>query len=388
MGATLTQRRLDLAFINANLLLWIGFALLTGCVIWGLLIPFKAKRAREATVAESGKDVALYRDQLAEVERDVERGVMGEAEAEAARIEVSRRLLAAVDANKSDVAPSKTSPRSIALAMIVFIPAVSLGLYLMLGSPEVPDEPFAPRVAGPANELPLDALVYKVEQHLKEKPGDLQGWEVLGPAYVRQRNFPGAITAWTRAMELGGVTAARLAARGEAEFFMSNGSMTPEAQADFEKAVKLDPLEPRAQYYLGLADIRDGNKDKAIARWKKLLANAPKDAPWRASVEADLAKLLQPAPLGGPTMADAQAAGNMTPEARQQMISTMVARLAGRLEQNPNDLPGWLRLIRSYGVLGKLDEAKQALVTARKTFAGDKSALAQLDDAEKALPSK
>lgn len=388
MGATLTQRRLDLAFINANLLLWIGFALLTGCVIWGLLIPFKAKRAREATVAESGKDVALYRDQLAEVERDVERGVMGEAEAEAARIEVSRRLLAAVDANKSDVAPSKTSPRSIALAMIVFIPAVSLGLYLMLGSPEVPDEPFAPRVAGPANELPLDALVYKVEQHLKEKPGDLQGWEVLGPAYVRQRNFPGAITAWTRAMELGGVTAARLAARGEAEFFMSNGSMTPEAQDDFEKAVKLDPLEPRAQYYLGLADIRDGNKDKAIARWKKLLANAPKDAPWRASVEADLAKLLQPAPLGGPTMADAQAAGNMTPEARQQMISTMVARLAGRLEQNPNDLPGWLRLIRSYGVLGKLDEAKQALVTARKTFAGDKSALAQLDDAEKALPSK
>ena len=87
-------------------------------------------------------------------------------------------------------------------------------------------------------------------------------------------------------------------------------------------------------------------------------------------------------------MADAQAAGNMTPEARQQMIGTMVARLAGRLEQNPNDLPGWLRLIRSYGVLGKLDEAKQALVTARKTFAGDKSALAQLDDAEKALPAK
>ena len=377
-----------MAFINANLLLWIGFALLTGAVVWGLLIPFKAKRAREAAVAESSKDVALYRDQLAEVDRDVERGVMGEAEAEAARIEVSRRLLAAVDANKSDVAPPKTSSRRIALAMIIFVPVVSLGVYLMLGSPEVPDEPFAPRVAGPANELPLDALVYKVEQHLKEKPNDLQGWEVLGPAYVRQRNFPGAITAWTRAMELGGVTAARLAARGEAEFFVSNGSMTPEARDDFEKAVKLDPLEPRAQYYLGLGDIRDGNKDKAIARWKELLAKAPKDAPWRASVEADLAKLSQPAPLSGPTMADAQAAGNMTPEARQQMIGTMVARLAGRLEQNPNDLPGWLRLIRSYGVLGKLDEAKQALVTARKTFAGDKSALAQLDDAEKALPAK
>lgn len=374
-----------MAFINTNLLLWIGFALLTGGVVWALLIPFKSRRANKGAAADGGKDVALYRDQLAEVERDVERGVMGEAEAEAARVEVSRRLLAAVDAaEKAKHGPVKTSPRRIAFAVMVFVPALSLAVYLALGSPDVPDEPFAPRIAGPANELPLDALVYKVEQHLKEKPNDLQGWEVLGPAYMRQRNFPAAITAWTRAMELDGETAGRLAARGEAEVFGAEGTLTPEAREDFASAVKLDPEEPRAQYYLGLAEIKDGKKDAAMARWKKLLVNAPKDAPWRASVQAELATLSQP----GPTMADAQAAGDMTPEARQQMIETMVARLAGRLEQKPDDLAGWLRLIRAYGVLGKTDDARKALVTARATFARDPTALQQLADAEKALPAK
>lgn len=374
-----------MAFINTNLLLWIGFALLTAGVVWALLIPFKSRRSDEAASANDGNDVALYRDQLAEVARDVERGVMGEAEAEAARIEVSRRLLAAADAaQKADGAPAKSSPRRIALAMMVFIPALSLALYLALGSPDVPDEPFAPRIAGPANQLPLDALVYKVEQHLKEKPNDLQGWEVLGPAYMRQRNFPAAITAWTRAMELDGETAGRLAARGEAEVFVAEGSLTLAAREDFARAVKLDPQEPRAQYYLGLAEIKDGKKDAAMARWEKLLANAPAEAPWRASVEAELANLSQP----GPTMADAQAAGDMTPEARQQMIETMVARLAGRLEQNPDDLAGWLRLIRAYGVLGKTDDARKALITARATFAKDSAALSQLADAEKSLPAK
>ena len=374
-----------MAFINTNLLLWIGFALLTAGVVWALLIPFKSRCSDEAASANDGNDVALYRDQLAEVARDVERGVMGEAEAEAARIEVSRRLLAAADAaQKADGAPAKSSPRRIALAMMVFIPALSLALYLALGSPDVPDEPFAPRIAGPANQLPLDALVYKVEQHLKEKPNDLQGWEVLGPAYMRQRNFPAAITAWTRAMELDGETAGRLAARGEAEVFVAEGSLTLAAREDFARAVKLDPQEPRAQYYLGLAEIKDGKKDAAMARWEKLLANAPAEAPWRASVEAELANLSQP----GPTMADAQAAGDMTPEARQQMIETMVARLAGRLEQNPDDLAGWLRLIRAYGVLGKTDDARKALITARATFAKDSAALSQLADAEKSLPAK
>lgn len=370
-----------MSFIAPNLLLWIVFAVLTGGVIWALLVPMQPKGKRATRAKDESEDVTLYRDQLAEVARDVERGVMGAAEAESARIEVSRRLLAATDAaQKAEATPVRSSSRIVGLAMILCVPVLSLGIYLAVGSPDLPDAPFAPRIAGPASDLPLDALVLKVEQHLKEHPDDVRGWEVLAPAYIRQRNFQAAVSAWSRTMALGGETAARLAARGEAEVFAADGSLTPAARQDFAQAVSLEPSEPRAQYYLGLADIEDGHKEKAIARWKKLLADAPKDAPWRGSIEGELAALENP----GPSAADAQAAGNMTPEDRQQMIESMVGRLADRLEQKPDDLSGWLRLIRAYGVLGKPDAAASALTKARATFASDPSALKALDAAAKA----
>lgn len=373
--------------IGSNLLLWLGFAVLTGAVVWTLLSPLTGRRRSRAEAGSVvSADVALYRDQLAEVDRDRERGVIGGAEAEAARIEVSRRLLAANEAaGGAGPQASPSSARRVALAMALFVPLLSLGIYLDLGSPDVPDEPFAPRVAGPAQDLPLDALVIKVEQHLKEHPDDLRGWEVLAPAYLRQKKYAAAVTAWSRAIALGGESAMRLAARGEAEVFAGNGSLTPAARDDFNHAVKLNPQEPRAQYYLGLADIEDGHKDKAVARWTAMLAAAPKDAPWRASIERELAALTG---TPGPTAAQVDAAGNMTPEARHQMIEGMVTGLATRLDKNPNDLVGWLRLIRAYGVLGEPAKANAALEKARKTFAEDASALTQLDAAAKTIPAQ
>tara|TARA_R110000868_G_scaffold13215_2_gene62027 strand:+ start:3572 stop:4699 length:1128 start_codon:yes stop_codon:yes gene_type:complete len=367
--------------LSSNLLLWLAFALLTGVVVWLLLSPFKASRAGAGASRNRAEEVALYRDQLAEVTRDVERGVMGEGEAEAARIEVSRRLLAATDASHDAGAkPAPRNSRRAAFAMMLFVPASSLALYLALGSPDVPDAPFAPRIEGPAAALPLDALIIKVEQHLKETPDDLAGWEVVAPAYLRQRNFPAAISAWNRAIALGGETAGRLAARGEAQVFAADGSLTQGARDDFTRAVAMDSTEPRAQYYLGLADIEDGAKDKAIARWTNLIDGAAPDAPWRASMEAELAALKAP----GPSAAQMDAASNMSAGDRQQMIEGMVAGLAARLEETPDDLAGWQRLIRAYGVLGKTAEQSAALAKARKVFAGNADALTALSAAASA----
>lgn len=367
-----------MALLSSSLLLWLAFALLTGVVMWLLLSPFKASRVKRSAGRNHAEEVALYRDQLAEVTRDVERGVMGEGEAEAARIEVSRRLLAATDASRvASEKPAPSGSRRAAFAMMLFVPVSSLALYITLGSPDVPDAPFAPRIEGPAAALPLDALVIKVEQHLKEKPDDLAGWEVLAPAYLRQKNFPAAVSAWNRAIALGGETAGRLAARGEARVFANDGSLTPAAREDFVRAVALDASEARAQYYMGLADIEDGAKDKAIARWTKLINGAPPDAPWRGSMEGELNALKNP----GPSAAQVDAASGMSAGDRQQMIEGMVSGLAERLEETPNDLAGWQRLIRAYGVLGKKADQSDALAKARKVFEGNADALAALDAA-------
>lgn len=362
-------------------MLWLFFAVLTGVTVWALLSPFKARQRTRSKARETSEEVALYRDQLAEVTRDQERGIMGEAEAEAARIEVSRRLLAAVEAENLKAATKPaTSPRRVAFAMMLFVPVLTVGFYLVLGSPDQPDAPLAERLDHSAQTLPLDALVVKVEQQLKEKPDDLRGWEVIAPAYMRQQNFPMAVTAWNRVIALGGATAERLAARGEAQVYAGSGSVFPAAKDDFLAAEKLDPLEPRAQYYLGLADIMSGNKEAAATRWQKMLNNAPKDAGWRPSIEAELKALTAP----GPSQDQVKAAGDMTPEARNDMIRGMVAGLANRLDENPDDIDGWLRLIRAYGVLGDSDAKAGAVAKARATFVADPAALAKIDTAAKA----
>ncbi len=373
----------------SDLLLWFLFAAMTAGVILGVLRPLRRKKA--ASGAE--REVALYRDQLAEVERDVERGVIEPAEGEAAKVEVSRRLLAAADAleeERADVGVrTGLSARAVALVIMVALPVFSLGLYLALGSPGLPDQPFKERMAAPVEQLPIDALVLRVEEHLKSDPKDVRGWEVLAPAYIRQRRYDDAANAWSQAIALGGESAARLAARGEARVFAAGG-LSPEAREDFRKAAALDTHEPRAQYYLGAAEVEDDKKDAATARWKALLASAPKDAPWRASLEAELAQLENPAASNanapGPNASQVGAAASMSPEDRQKMIEGMVGGLAARLEKSPNDIDGWLRLIRAYGVLGKKPDAQAALAKARQTFATDKLALARLDEVEKALP--
>ncbi|ABS62561.1 Tetratricopeptide domain protein [Parvibaculum lavamentivorans DS-1] len=358
----------------ANILLFLAFAALTGGALLLLLRPLRAGAAASRQGAGES-EVALYRDQLAEISRDLERGVIGETEADAARIEVSRRLLAADEARAVERGMAGAAdPRwrkGAALAMAVGIPMIALAIYLDAGSPGLPGQPFAERLATPADELPLEGLIVRIERHLKEQPDDVRGWELIAPAYLQLGRFDDAANAWTRAMLIDGVTADRLVARGEARAFANENAVGSAARADFEKAVELDPAHPRAQYFLGVAELDAGERDAALARWKALLARAPDDAAWAAGLRIRIAEI-----EGKPAI---------SPE-DEPMIRGMVEGLAARLEDDPRNLEGWLRLIRSYGVLGERARAADALATARATFAGDPAALEQLKSAETALP--
>lgn len=358
--------------LSANdILIFLAFAALTGIALWLLLRPLRAG----AAVADEGEsEVAIYRDQLAEIARDLERGAIAGAEAEAARVEVSRRLIAADEARQAarsaDGAGDARWRKGTALALALGLPAFALAVYLAEGSPGMGDHPIAARMEAPADELPVEGLVARVERRLKEQPEDVQGWETIAPAYLMLGRTDDAAHAWTRAMMAGGVTPARLAARGEALVLGNDGVVGSSAKADFEEAVKLDPDEPRAQYYLGAAELDAGDRDAALSRWKSLLAGAPEDAPWAPALRARIA-----AAEGRPVISAED----------EPMIRGMVEGLATRLEDEPDDIEGWLRLIRSYGVLQENDKAAKALATARDTFADHPDALARLTEAEAAL---
>lgn len=363
------------------MLIWIVMAVLTAAASLAVLLPLG--RRQQAAAGEAG---SIYRDQLSELDRDRERGLIGTAEAEAARIEIARRLLKETERGP-EAQGSGGSPRRFAvLAAVIGVPLIAIGTYLALGTPEYPDQPLAER-RQVADDPELDGLVAKVEAHLAQAPDDGKGWEVLAPVYARLGRFADSVRAYDNARRLLGATPERDALYGEALTRLHGGLVTAEAQQAFEAAVKADPTDARARFYLAVALGQSGRKDEAIAAWKALIGSAPADAPWLAAAKAELARLDGSAPAEmapaapGPTAAQVAAAANQTPEQRQQMIEGMVSGLAARLDASPDDAEGWARLFRAYIVLGRPQDAGAALERARKALAVKPDVLAAVEKA-------
>jgi cytochrome c-type biogenesis protein CcmH len=369
------------------MILWLLFALMTATAILAVLWPL----ARGRGMQRSGSDLAVYRDQLEEIARDRAAGQIGDAEAEAAKVEVSRRLIGAADvqAASPDSLPAASATwhrRAVAVVALVLLPLGAGGLYLKVGSPELPGQPLAAR-AGDAQNQSIDRLVQQVETHLEANPEDVRGWEVIAPVYLRLGRFDDAVKARRTLLRLGGETAERQSDLGEALVGTANGIVTAEAKTAFERAVALDAQDVKGRYFLGLAAEQDGRRDEAASMWRAMLANAPEDTPWAGFVRHELARLEGgPEPQErGPRQEDVAAASDMSPDQRIAMIRGMVAKLSDRLHQDGTDVEGWLRLVRSYMVLGERDKARAAAGEARHALASDPDKLRRIDELVKGL---
>ncbi len=389
--------------------LWLILALMTAgalaAVVWPLL------RVRQPT--PGGGDLAVYRDQLEEIERDRVDGRIGHDEAEAARVEVSRRLLAAASADAAGAPESGAGNRRRIVALVVAVVAVPLlagPLYALLGAPGVPGQPSAGRAASTAAGYSIDELLARIESHLEQHPDDGRGWEVIAPVYTKLERFDDAAKARRNAIDILGSTPDREVDLGEALTAASNGVVTEEAKSAFDRAIAVEANHFKALFYLGLAAQQDGKAAEAARIWRGLIAKAPASAPWLGVVRQSLAQVessqggalsanAQPNPgaaaaqdgaLGatevpGPRAEDVAAAGQMTADQRQQMILTMVDRLATRLHQDGGDVDGWLRLLRAYMVMGDRDKAKAAIGEARGALAREPEKLRALDQGIKDL---
>jgi cytochrome c-type biogenesis protein CcmH len=372
----------------ATMVLWIIFALMTAAAIFAVLWPL----GRAAPARGGGSDVLVYKDQLKEIDSDRASGLIGEAEAEAARLEVSRRLLDAGESLQRQ-APAAAVPKpsrrvAAALASLVVLVLGPLGLYLALGSPDLPGEPAFARVATPTGRESIASLVSKVEAHLAHYPNDGAGWEILAPVYARLGRFDDAVSARKKALTLNGATATREADLGEAETTAANGVVTADAKAAFERALARDAHEPKARYYLGVAAEQDGKNEDAAAIWRSLLADAPAGAPWVDFVRQSLARVSGSVPslaVAGPNAGDIAAASTMSDDERRDMIRGMVAGLADRLRADGADVEGWLRLVRAYVVLGDRDKAKNAAADAKRALGQRPDDIKRIDDLVKGL---
>jgi len=367
--------------------LWLVFALMTAAAIFAVLWPL-SRRAE----ARGGSDIAVYRDQLDEIARDRAAGLIGEAEAEAAKVEVSRRLIAAADAAEREPADKGPAPlwrrRATAVAALLLLPLGATAFYLSVGSPQIPGAPLAERRAQQTDQnRSIATMVAQVEAHLERNPNDARGYEVLAPVYMRLGRFTDAVNARRKVIAIAGETAQRQSDLGEALAASANGIVTEEAKGAFDQALKLDSKDLKARFFLGLAAEQDGDRTKAASIWRDMLDGAPADAPWTAMVREALTRVggTPPAAAAGPSAADVNAAAGLSEQDRNEMVRGMVARLADRLKQNGADLDGWRRLMRAYLVLGERDKARAAADDAKRALASDPDDLKRIEDAIKEM---
>lgn len=303
---------------------------------------------------ETTRGLAIYRDQLDEIGRDLENGLISETEAGAARMEIERRILRAAS-ESSTAAATDTGGARLFLAGLVLgiVPAGALALYLAVSMPPPAGTDGGIAAISDAASTP-DALAD------------------LARSLVGQGRMAEAADALARAGVMAPHRADLRSLLGETQVAAADGRVTDEARQSFQAALTLDPRDPRARFYLGLARSQNGDIKGAIDDWLSLEADSRPDAPWRpmlaerlqssaAEVGIDLARRRAELAPRGPTAADISAAEKMAPADRQQMIRGMVDGLAQRLQSNPGDAEGWLRLARARRVLGEDAEANDAL---------------------------
>lgn len=368
-------------------LLWLAVAALSVLALLLVAAPLLSRR-RRTRPSRRQLDLGIYREQLAEVDRDVERGLLGETEAEAARTEVKRRILAAGAEGTGEGETGATRParRRLAVGLVCLLaPVAAIGMYLSVGAPGEADHPLAGRQAAAGGGNALDTMsaedaVRALAHALESRPNDIEGWALLGRSYLSLQQYPKAVDALGRAHALAPDRTDIASALGEAQVAAADGRVTDEARSVFAGVLAADPREPRARYYLGLAKAQGGDIRGALQDWVDLVALSPADAPWLAAIRQQIARAagelgidiasltpsaeaeaLGSAAVGPRLGAGAvEAAQQMTPEDRNRMIRSMVERLANRLQANPDDREGWLRLARAYDVLGETDKAADA----------------------------
>jgi cytochrome c-type biogenesis protein CcmH len=352
--------------------IWIIFALMAGAAIMAVLWPLSRK---PAGWVGSDPDAQFYNEQLAEVERDLGRGLISVAEAESARTEAARRLLRASQASHgaADVfcEPALRRRRAASAIALSAVPLLALAIYGAYGSPHLPAQPLSARLKSDPQQLDLATAVARIETHLAQQPNDGRGWEVIAPVYLRSGRFEDAVKAYGNAVRLLGDDATRLSNYGEALVAASEGVVSAEARQAFDKALQHDATLAKARYYLARAAEQDGDRDMARWHYGAILSSSPPDAPWVPLVNEQLAKLED--------KGAAATVASLPQEDRQAAIKGMVEGLAQRLAASGGTAEEWARLVRSYAVLGERDKASASLRNARQALAQDEAGLGRLD---------
>jgi len=383
---------------------WLAAGVITLGVLVFVVVPlFRAANTSSDDTQRTDYDVALYKDQLHEIDRDLERGILTLEQADAARVEIQRKLLIAAEQKPSEFSTSKTlfNNKLSACLVALFITAGTFSLYMQLGIPQFPNLPYAERDieserrAVEDNKLTNEMAVMlgKLAKRLEKDPDDVEGWQLLARSLISVRQYDDAVHAYKRAYALLPNDPNVAVDYAESLIFSNQGQVNEEARGLLDTSLKAVPSDPKIRYYIGLSKAQAEDYKGALQDWTDIAAMSPPDAPWMMTVRQQMEqaftdaglspKDIKPSPEAleiaksikarmpaasapgqnapGPSAEDVEAASKMSAGDQSKMIRGMVDRLAQKLKDNPDDLEGWTRLARAYQVLGETEKAQDAM---------------------------
>lgn len=402
-------------------MLWLILTILIAGAALIVAEPF-LRRNDDRSHALSG--VEVYRDQLAEVERDKEQGMIDGKEADLARLEIERRILGAESDEALPPAMAPVWHFRIAMGTVAIVVLGAVGLYAAIGRPGLPLAQNGPQIAmtQPADAAPpqpahpmqasgtgegagdMDAMVKRLEQRMQSNPNDADGWRLLGWSYYNTGRYQESVDAYRHAVDLQKDDPAARALYGEAMVKAADGTVTQDALTTFAAVLAINPNDERARFFKGLANAQHGDNKAALDEWIALYNIAPAGADWAGDLRDRINELAQssgidvssrlagtktataaPPPPPGPSGEDIEGAKQLSPENRQQMVRTMVDGLASKLKASPKDADGWIMLIRSRMVLNQPEEARAALEQAKQIFADAPDSTTRITQAAQAM---
>ncbi|MEM7469770.1 MAG: c-type cytochrome biogenesis protein CcmI [Pseudomonadota bacterium] len=358
-------------------MIWVLAAMMAVATVLALIWPLGSSKTDPG--GRQAKAMAIYEDQLAELDRDAERGLISAEEARAASVEIKRRMLAL--SGDKDRARQSSGQRAI-VASALAVPLAAAALYTQIGSPDIPAIPFAERGEEQQDARQLQALITELRARLEADPqgGETRGWVLLGSTLMNMGRPAQAVEAFTQVVERPDATSATWSQYAEALISAENGIVSPRASTAIARAVELDAGNPAASYYLAIEMEQGGETAAARQLLLDRVAQQSAPAPWIPTFVQTANQMgarigLAPVDLPqfevprGPSEEDVAAAANMSPEEREAFIRSMVDGLEARLDDAPDDLDGWLQLARALVVMGEQDRAFEALKNAEPLIA-------------------
>ncbi|MEM9999573.1 MAG: c-type cytochrome biogenesis protein CcmI [Pseudomonadota bacterium] len=363
---------------------FLAAALTIVAVLVGFAPLYKKSGEKADLAADKDFDVTVYRDQLSELDADKDRGLIGASEYEQARVEIARRVMAAEDkAAENQAAPARRDRVVGPAFALLFVPAIALLFYYEIGSPGLEAQPLAARLerASPiGGDQDIALMLERAEEHLRVNSDDVRGWDVVAPIYLRLNQSDKAASAFENAISLDGPTVERLSGLGHALVAQAGGVVNDGALQRFQAALELDPTDTRSMFFVGLAAAQGGDEAGALARWERLSVSGQNDE-WAQMVGIARQQIQPETPSGAAPQIDqdaGRAISELPADEQAEMIMAMVDGLDERLADDPNDLQGWLRLIRARAALGQSDLASTALENGIDAFQDNQQAVESL----------